>query len=96
MWSENMSGKKKWEVYIIETESGTFYTGITTDIERRFREHSGRRRGASFFNFSEPYRIVHREKCRDRSSATIREIEIKKMKRSDKLALIKNSQEIAQ
>jgi DNA-3-methyladenine glycosylase I len=83
--------KGNWEVYIIKTDGGKLYTGITTDLERRFTEHREKRKGARFFNFSDAATIVYREKHEDRSTATQREIEIKKMDRQEKLNLIANS-----
>lgn len=79
--------KKKpcWEVYIIQTKSGQLYTGITTDLDRRFRDHLEGKRGARFFHISEPEKIVYRESHPNRSDATKREIEIKKMSRRQKL-----------
>lgn len=79
---------KQWEVYIIETESGVLYTGITNNLDNRFENHLKRNKGAKFFHFSSPKRIVFRESHRNRSEATKREIEIKKMTKSQKLALI--------
>lgn len=72
----------------MQTHSGKLYTGITTDLERRFLEHKGPRRGAKFFRISRPEKIIFREKHKNRSSATIREMEIKKMTRPQKLILI--------
>lgn len=73
---------------MILTESGKLYTGITTNLERRFSEHKGKERGAKFFRTSRPEKIVFREKHKSRSAATIREIEIKQMTRLQKLQLI--------
>ena len=39
-----------WSVYIIEASDTSFYTGITTDVERRFKEHMQCRKGAKYFN----------------------------------------------
>ena len=85
-----MGSKKrpKWQVYIIEAANGQLYTGITTDLERRFAEHQESAKGAKFFNVSEPKKIVFREDHPDRSSATRRELEIKRMSREKKLALL--------
>jgi len=80
---------KPWTVYIVETESGKLYTGITTDLERRFKEH--RRQtgtGARFFKISAAKRVVYSETQDDRSSATRRELQIKKMRRAEKLQLV--------
>lgn len=76
----------KWEVYIIETDSGKLYTGITNNIERRFANHLNKR-GARFFHFSSPKEIVYRESQPNRSEASKREIAIKKMSRQEKLSL---------
>lgn len=83
-----MSTDALWEVYIIQSKSGTLYTGITTDLDRRFANHQSGNKGARFFRISEPDKIVFRESHQNRSEATKREIEIKKMTRKDKLQLI--------
>ncbi|MFM7067550.1 MAG: GIY-YIG nuclease family protein, partial [Gammaproteobacteria bacterium] len=57
-----------WTVYIIESERGTLYTGITTEPARRFREHAAGR-GARWFRGVAPRRFVYLEPCADRSSA---------------------------
>ena len=82
--------EKIWEVYILETQSGKLYTGISTDVERRFSEHSEGVRGAKFFSFSPAKKIVFREKHSDQSSASRRESEIKKLSRHQKLGLIRS------
>jgi len=79
---------KKWEVYIILTKSGKLYTGITNDLDRRFEAHLKGQKGARFFHFSEPEKIVYRESHPNRSEASKRESAIKKMSRKEKLALI--------
>jgi putative endonuclease len=77
-----------WEVYIIVTESGKLYTGITSNIEKRFKAHQNEKTGARFFHFSPPEKIVYREKMSNRSEASKRENAIKKMSRIEKIALI--------
>lgn len=76
-----------WEVYIIQTESGKLYTGITNNMEKRFSNHATRRGGARFFHFSSPEKIVYREESPNRSEASKRECVIKKMSRHQKLTL---------
>ncbi len=78
----------EWTVYIIKTESGKFYTGITKDIKRRFSNHKQQKGGARFFRISEPSEIVFQEFHPNRSEATKREMEIKKMSRQEKIDLI--------
>jgi len=78
-----------WTVYIVESERGTLYTGITTSVERRLGEHGGRGgRGARYFHFNAPRRLVYSELAPDRSCALRREAAIKRLARRDKLALI--------
>ncbi len=77
-----------WVVYIIQADDGTFYTGISTDVERRFQEHSSKSGGAKYFNGRTPLAIVYREDGHSRSSASKREIEIKKLSRAQKQTLI--------
>jgi putative endonuclease len=76
-----------WQVYIILCSDDTLYTGITTDIQRRFDQHASGR-GAKYFRGRRPVEVVYREKGHTRSSSSRREREIKGMERPDKLALI--------
>jgi putative endonuclease len=80
--------KSDWFVYIIEAENGHFYTGITTDIKRRFSEHQSKQGGARFFHTSSAKKIVFQESHPDRSSASKREATIKKLSRQAKKELI--------
>ena len=77
-----------WYVYIIEASDGSLYTGVTTDVERRFNEHCGTDKCARFFRGRKPIRVVYSENHPDRGSALRREAEIKKLKRVSKLKLI--------
>ena len=80
--------KTSWSLYIIEASDGSLYTGITTDVERRFEEHLQCRKGAKYFNGRSPIKVVYREDGHTRSSASLREAEIKKLSRSEKKTLI--------
>lgn len=75
-----------WQVYIILCSDNTLYTGITTDIDRRLREHAAGT-GAKYFRGRRPEKLFYLEGGHDRSNAGKREIEIKKMKRADKCLL---------
>lgn len=81
--------EKPWFVYIIENEKGHFYTGITTDLERRFSEHLNSKKGAKFFNTGLPVRMVFKKKFLNRSLASKYEYFIKTMSRPQKQELIK-------
>jgi len=82
---------KYWTVYIIETYSGKFYTGITTDLKRRFNEHKSQKKGAKFFNIDGAKKIVYQEILKNRSESSKRESEIKRMSRKEKILLMRNT-----
>ncbi len=77
-----------WVVYIIRNERGHYYTGITTDLERRFREHAGSRLGAKFFRSGAPVEVVWQREFPNRSEATKFECQVKGMSRAQKERLI--------
>ena len=77
-----------WSVYIIRCDDGSLYTGVSTDVERRFREHRDQARGARYFNGRRPLEVVYREDGHSRSTAAQREAAIKKLSREQKLLLI--------
>jgi putative endonuclease len=81
-------GAAPWVVYIVEGAGGALYTGITTSLERRFREHTTGARGARFFRLGAPRAVRYVEPAPDRSTASKREAAIKRLTRSAKLALI--------
>ena len=81
-------GLKDWKVYIIRCDDETLYTGVTTDVERRFREHLGTLRGAKYFNGRVPGEVVYIEAGHSRSSACKREAALKKLSRVEKLSLV--------
>ena len=78
-----------WWVYILRCGDGTLYTGIATDVERRFREHADGR-GAKYTRGRGPLTLVYREAQSDKGAALRREAAIKRLPRAEKLALIAN------
>lgn len=74
-------------IYILECMDGSLYTGITTDVTRRFKEHQSGT-ASQYTRSHKASKIVHTEECTDRSTALRREAEIKRMTRTEKLALI--------
>ncbi len=76
-----------WQVYIILCSDDSLYTGITTDVERRFSQHLAGT-GAKYFRGRSPRQIVYLEVGHDRSSASRREAEIKRLRPADKRRLI--------
>ena len=79
-----------WQVYIILCSDDSLYTGITTDVERRFAEHLAGT-GAKYFRGRSPRRLVYLEVGHNRSSASRREVEIKRLRPADKRLLIASS-----
>ena len=76
-------------LYIFKCSDGTFYTGITTDVKRRIKEHNGEvKGGAKYTRVRTPVKLVHSEKYSNRSAATKREHEIKQLKLDEKSIII--------
>ncbi len=73
--------------YIVECADGTYYTGWTTDPERRVKQHNAGR-GAKYTRVHGPVRLVYVEEQEDRGSAMKREVAIKRMGRDGKKRLI--------
>ena len=80
---------KDWHVYIVRCADGTFYTGIARDVDKRLAEHNGKGKlGARYTRARRPVKLVYREAVADRSAAGKREYAIKRLRRSEKLALV--------
>jgi putative endonuclease len=79
-----------WFVYILRCADNTLYTGVTTDLERRVKEHNGelgKGRGAKYTKARRPVTLVYSEATADRSNAQIREAAIRKLSNSEKTLL---------
>jgi len=75
-----------WHLYIVECNDKSLYTGITTDVKRRLREHNAGK-GSRALRGKLPAVLVYREKMKSRSSALKREAQIKKWTHAQKSAL---------
>ncbi len=78
-------------LYILECKNGSLYTGITTDVERRFKQHKDGV-GGHYTRSQEVVRIAHTETYPNRSAALKREAEIKRWPRQKKLILLRQVQ----
>ncbi|MFC1921165.1 GIY-YIG nuclease family protein [Chloroflexota bacterium] len=79
---------KKYYVYIMSNKSGTLYTGVTNDLERRIHQHQDK----TINGFTKRYKItqlIYFETTDDIDAAITREKQIKRMLRSKKIELIK-------
>ncbi len=81
-----------YTLYIIKCSDNTLYTGITNNLEKRLKMHSWEIPGGAKYTRSRlPVELFYREEYPDRSSASKREYEIKKLSRAKKLLLINTS-----
>ncbi|MBI2068845.1 MAG: GIY-YIG nuclease family protein [Candidatus Yanofskybacteria bacterium] len=76
-------------IYLIECSDKSIYTGITTDVARRFKEHKTRT-GGHYTRSKQVVKILYTEQFTTRSEALKREAQIKSWRREKKLNLIKN------
>lgn len=74
--------------YILECSDGSYYTGWTSNPERRLRQHNAGQ-GSRYTRIRRPVRLVYLEEQPDRSGAMQREVRIKQMTRQSKEKLVK-------
>ena len=78
-----------WHVYLLRCADGSLYAGVASDLERRLRQHNGEiAGGARYTRGRRPVKLVWSEACADRSAAQVREAEIRRLSRREKLALL--------
>ena len=78
-----------YKVYILKCSDDTFYTWITTDLEKRLKQHNWEILGWAKYTLArKPVELVYFEDAENRSEASKREYEIKKMTRIKKIELI--------
>ena len=75
-------------VYIIQCADQTFYTGITTDLDRRIKEHNSSKLGAKYTKIRRPVKLVYSKEFINRSEASKEESRIKKLSRQQKIKLL--------
>ena len=78
----------QWHLYVLRCADGSFYAGITTDLERRLNEHNSSPKGARYTRARRPVALVKAWPMLDRSAATKAELAFKRLGRSQKVALI--------
>lgn len=77
--------------YLVRCADGTLYAGWTTDLARRVRDHN-EGRGAKYTRSRRPVTLVYSEPFGTREEALRREAALKRLSRSEKLALIAAAQ----
>jgi putative endonuclease len=71
-------------VYMLNCADSTFYTGVTTDMERRLKEHNESPKGAAYTKARRPVTLAYAEEQPDRSAAQKREYVLRKLPRTTK------------
>jgi putative endonuclease len=90
-WMDAAKKRKKkasaWVVYVLKCRDNTLYTGITSDVSRRFHQHNNGT--ASRYTRSRlPVKLIFSEPCRNRSQALKKEYAMKQLSRKEKNAYI--------
>jgi putative endonuclease len=75
---------KSWFVYILECCDGSFYTGVTSDLEKRMKTHA-KNKGSKYVAKNRFKKLLKTKECASRSDACKAEYEIKKLPRGEKL-----------
>lgn len=79
-----------YHLYILRCADTTLYTGITTDLARRIREHNGGTQGARYTRSRRPVALVYAKTFRNRSMASRAEYRIRHLSHAEKRALIRS------
>ena len=79
----------RWFVYVLQCADGSLYTGITTDLKRRHKQHNAGT-ASRYTRCRLPVEMVYQETRRGHGSALKREAAIKALTRQEKLAMIRN------
>jgi putative endonuclease len=89
-----MKAKSQWWVYFVCCADNSFYTGITTDLIRRVRQHNGELvGGARYTRARQPVSLAYAVKSDTRSSASALEYKLRKLPKATKLTLVEQYQQ---
>lgn len=77
-------------VYILKCSDNTLYTGVTTDLKRRIREHNSDTSKTKYTKPRRPVTLIYTETAASLAKAKQREHQIKQLTRNEKLNLINN------
>lgn len=78
-----------WYLYVVQCCDGTLYTGVTTSLSRRIKEHNSSNKGAKYTKTRRPVTLVWKQEYRNRSEAQAAEHKFKKLPRIQKWGVIK-------
>jgi putative endonuclease len=80
-----------WFVYILRCADSTLYTGVTTDLDRRVKEHNGegvKGKGAKYTKMRRPVKLAYSEPSENRSQASMREYLLRNLNKIEKEKLV--------
>ncbi|MDH5763866.1 MAG: GIY-YIG nuclease family protein [Nitrospinota bacterium] len=82
----------QWHLYIIRVRGGSLYTGIATDVERRFAEHvEGGKKGSKYLRARGPLTLVFQQQIGNQSQALKAETAVKNLSKPAKEQLVKGN-----
>ncbi len=82
----------EWHLYMIRVKSGSLYTGITKDVDRRFAEHAeGGKKGSKYLRARRPLPLVFQQKIGNRSQALKMECAVKNLSKPVKEQVAKGN-----
>ncbi len=76
--------EKPWFVYILECQDGSFYTGVTIDLDKRMKAHI-EGKGSKYVRYKRFKKLLRSKRCKNRSEAQKSESHIKTLYKYDKL-----------
>jgi len=76
--------KKQWCVYILECQDGSFYTGVTNDVDARMKAHAIGK-GSKYVHKKGFKKLLRVEPCKNKSEACKCEYAIKQLPKHKKL-----------
>lgn len=79
--------REDWFLYVLECRDGSFYTGITNNMERRFKMHNDGK-ASKFTRTRRPVKLLYQEKLKSRTQALVRECAVKALPRKKKEELV--------
>ena len=77
--------EKKWYVYILECQDGSFYTGVTNDLDSRMNAHATGK-GSKYVDNKGFKKLIKFKLCKNKSEACKCEYEIKQLTKNKKLS----------
>lgn len=85
-----------YSLYVLRCADGSLYTGIALNVEERLKQHEQGRYGAKYLRGRQPFTLVFQQRIGNRSAASRAEHRLKRLSRTDKLALIDGAKSLAE